>query len=240
MVRAKLQEGDVFGIPLRDERWGFAVLARSPRIPYVLVYCFGPAQDHLAMPVGLDPRTATCVEQVGKHSLLDGRWPRLGRIEPWSRESWPVPPRRITNEHYAPNSLVTEYDDKLERVRSYLSPSALVEHLPIERGLGSVALEVALSKMLGADRPGVDVQDRRAISPNQNTRYYVYSRDRATANLVVEGARAIGLSASAVMSDGQWRIVIESTQIGPEFDEALIASLAGRLGADYDGRETQV
>src|SRR4051794_16669702 len=88
-------EGSWFAVPLRNgHRYGFGVVARHNREGIALGYFFGPASADFVATSELScqtPSDAVAVRLFGDASLIDAKWPVLGRHEAWRRSEWPVP-----------------------------------------------------------------------------------------------------------------------------------------------------
>jgi hypothetical protein len=75
--------------------YALGVVARIGKRGSLVGYFFGPARPQIPSlgPIGnqLVAQRAVMVAIVGDLALLRGSWPILGKLEPWSRNSWPMP-----------------------------------------------------------------------------------------------------------------------------------------------------
>lgn len=88
-------EGDAYGVPLPSGGYATVVVARvAPKGGVTLGYFFGPrapSVPDIGSLDGLRPDVATLVHQFGDLGIVDGSWPRIGRIPRWDRRTWPMP-----------------------------------------------------------------------------------------------------------------------------------------------------
>src|ERR1051326_1156729 len=94
--KSKIQheEGTVFAVPLRSNGYVRGVIARLNERGLLFAYFFGPkllSLDHFAL-ADLSPDRAILIGKCGDLGLLEGKWPVIGRIVPWKRALWPMPP----------------------------------------------------------------------------------------------------------------------------------------------------
>ena len=148
------REGDCFCIPVPDGARAVGVIARlqrpsNPRS--ILAYFFGPYGDHdvapskVEMPTNLSAADAILVRRVGYSSLRDGFWPVIGRLEPWSREAWPMPQFVRTDPETGRTYKVTYADDDPgKRIRTTPCDSTEAKSYPRDGlfGWDSVAVDL--------------------------------------------------------------------------------------------------
>jgi len=96
MTKFTYQEGDVFGVPLEEERgYGLGLVARvAKRGGTVLGYFFGRHFGYLPTEIDiptLRPQDAILAVRFGDLHLMDGRWPIISRAQGWDRSMWPMP-----------------------------------------------------------------------------------------------------------------------------------------------------
>lgn len=108
------------------------------------------------------------VQQAGALSLENGRWPIIGRVAPWDREEWPVPPfgRRVP----LPQGQCWRvwYDEALSQTTVHLETISLEEwqSLPRDSLGGDGAVEYQVSALLGPaelDHPGGPIEHARKL-----------------------------------------------------------------------------
>jgi hypothetical protein len=80
---------------LPNAGYALGVVARIGKKGSLIGYFFGPARPGIPSleSVGsqLVPQLAAMVGIVGDLALVRGSWPILGKLEPWSPNSWPIP-----------------------------------------------------------------------------------------------------------------------------------------------------
>lgn len=150
-MKATIDEGTWFAVPLRSKGFAVGVVARtSPGGGIVLAYFFGKKWDRpptLGEIKGLHPEEALRVLRVGDLGLIDRTWPVLGRDPDWRRGEWPVPPfarkddlsRRAWRVHYS------DRDANLVESETPISYDTNVERDAV---LGAGAAEIVLTKLL--------------------------------------------------------------------------------------------
>lgn len=148
------QEGDWFAVPLRSDGYAVGVVARITKsyAGGIVGYFFGPKRD--AIP-SLDemkllrPEQALWKYNFGDLSLLEGKWPIIGKLPDWERSEWPVP-LFVRHDSLSGNAWVVEYDDD--------DPDQIISEMPVNfedvRDLpragsaGAGAVEIVLTKLL--------------------------------------------------------------------------------------------
>ena len=152
MVRPNLVEGDWFAVPLREGGYAIGLVARANPNGVLLGYFFGPR--HKVMPSLLDvedlePGDAVLVGKFGFLGLKQGRWPILGRLRGWNRDSWPMP-TLIRYEELTGRSFRVYYDDNDPNrlIREELIHPGRVESGPNDGLMGDGFLEKVLTTVL--------------------------------------------------------------------------------------------
>ena len=146
-------EGDCFVLPLRNGRFARGVVARLNRKGIVLGYFFGPAlpvKSRAALDLSLRPDNAALVGLFGDLGLLKAEWRIIGRIEPWSRVVWRVPPFLRANEDTGRGFLVYYNEDTLDCAQEVKIGSANVDTsgFPEDALWGYGAVEIRLTRLL--------------------------------------------------------------------------------------------
>ncbi|MFC4138502.1 MULTISPECIES: Imm26 family immunity protein [unclassified Microbacterium] len=94
MTTINYSEGDWYAVPIGEKSYGIGLVARLSGTGEVLSYFFGPRCDEVPTlddVAGYDPSDAVLVGHHGDLSLLDSRWPILGKLPGWDRNLWPMP-----------------------------------------------------------------------------------------------------------------------------------------------------
>lgn len=95
LARQGAAEGDAYAVPLPAGGYATAVVARvSPTSGVALGYFFGPRTPgvpEVNSLEGLRPEMAVLVKKFGDLGILEGSWPRIGRVPAWDRRRWPLP-----------------------------------------------------------------------------------------------------------------------------------------------------
>jgi len=97
--KANYSEGDCFVFPLRDGGFARGVIARHDLahdrpIGKLLGYFFPPIYNTLSEAViseDLKQENAIYISLFSDGGLIKGDWKIIGKIEPWTREEWPLP-----------------------------------------------------------------------------------------------------------------------------------------------------
>jgi Immunity protein 26 len=157
----KVPEGTVVAIPVKPQGWVLGVYARVKKgrglgVPFG--YFFGDVcnaiPDASIIPT-LRPSHAILQTCFGDIGLIEGRWPIIGKIEPWTRDDWPMPYMMISGAELGmpcdQRVLFDENDPSREIQRECAEPGTL--NLPSASTPGSLALENILSMILGGERP---------------------------------------------------------------------------------------
>ncbi len=88
-------EGEAYGVPLPSGGYATVVVARvAPKSGVTLGYFFGPRAPSVAdigSLEGLSPHMATWIRKFGDLGIVEGTWPRIGRMPGWNRRKWPMP-----------------------------------------------------------------------------------------------------------------------------------------------------
>jgi hypothetical protein len=158
----RVEEGQVFAIPLTEHIQAIGVTARVDRVkgsrrkPYIIfAYFFGP---YLAAPSHqeiekLEAKDAVMRDMCSILYLYQGKWAVIGQIPNWRRENWPLP-LFYRNDLLQGPVLVRFADDNL------VSP---IEEMPFKGGdiqltdehgtSGSKAIEIMLRQRLNISEP---------------------------------------------------------------------------------------
>ncbi|MGH2377209.1 MAG: immunity 26/phosphotriesterase HocA family protein [Candidatus Limnocylindria bacterium] len=88
-------EGDAYAVPLPGGGYATVVVARvAPKSGVTLGYFFGPRAPtvpDVGSLEGLRPHMATLTSKFGDLGIVQGTWPRIGRVPDWDRRQWPMP-----------------------------------------------------------------------------------------------------------------------------------------------------
>ncbi len=146
-------EGTCFVLPLRDGDYARGVVARTNGKGAMFGYFFGPRLKSPALAVvdhTLHPKNAVLVGKFGDLGLLEEKWQAIGKITPWSRTDWPMPPLcRI--DKMAGAAFISHYDEDtfrcVKEVRVKLD-EIKPDSFPQDGLLGYVAAEIVVTKAL--------------------------------------------------------------------------------------------
>lgn len=148
--RVKYAESDVFAVPLEQGGYGICVVARR-RGPIFLGYFFDPkyAEVPTLELMQLSPKCPILAAMCGDLDIIEGNWPKVGTIRPWSRAEWPIPLFRSGSVVPGEVAAVTFSDKNL--TDPILVPD--VDHSELEclqqhSLLGSGFLEAYLSRLI--------------------------------------------------------------------------------------------
>ena len=92
--RRRYGEGDVIAVPLGHSGFALGVVVRVMGKGMLLGYFFGPWRTSVtatSTPFDLRPEDAMYRANVGDTGIRKGRWPVLGKVSNFSRETWPQP-----------------------------------------------------------------------------------------------------------------------------------------------------
>jgi hypothetical protein len=151
--RVRLLEGSCFAIPLPSGGFAVGVLSQllSGKLPFG--YFFGPRRakppDKREL-ASLNPLDAILRVTFGETEIQNGRWLKLGPVEPWRIEDWPTPAHTSGE---AGGGLVwrIEYPrdaPKSDPARLQRITEAEANGLDPDRVMGALALEKALDREL--------------------------------------------------------------------------------------------
>ena len=94
----KIEEGEIFSVPLGDGRYAVGVAARRTpqkgRTWGICGYFFGPfvnVPSSEKISKGTTSESARCVLMSGALHFHADKWKVEGRIDPWDRNAWPLP-----------------------------------------------------------------------------------------------------------------------------------------------------
>ena len=154
-AQVKYAEGDWFAVPLRSSGYALGLLARSNPKGALLGYFFGPRLPVLptqATAAGLTPAQAVLVGKFGHLGLKHGKWPIVGRVEPWDRAAWPMPVF-VRYEELTGRSFHVFYDpdDPVRLLREEQVPPGPAEQLPADGLMGAGFVESRLTRLLDGE-----------------------------------------------------------------------------------------
>ncbi len=140
---SRYSEGDVFAVPLENNRFVLGVVGRKPRQNrhLILGFFFRGVFTELPSPTQLPVLRATDASLVAKCDdlgLTTGRWPLVARMEQWAKESWPMPKFRFKG------SLLCYSDDDLYDVIAKEQSEANLDDYPEEGVMGARYVEESL------------------------------------------------------------------------------------------------
>ena len=147
-------EGDCFLVNLRKGGYARGVVARTNGKGIVFGYFFGPRIDQeqdARVDTTVVPRQAIFLGLFGDLGLIKREWAVVGKIEPWCRDGWPMPPF-VRAEEGGKTGFITYYDeDSLLFIREEKVPLSQVatDPLPDDGLWGYGAIEIRLTKLLG-------------------------------------------------------------------------------------------
>lgn len=147
-------EGDVFVLPLRDGGFARGVVARSDGQGRAFGYFFGPrlaGPEDARVDASLRPEDALLIGKFGDLGLLEGAWRVIGRIEPWSRTDWPMPPQGRIGDGEEVGFLSWYDEDTLECIAEERRPREDLAPYPYDRLMGYGAVEIRLGDLLRGD-----------------------------------------------------------------------------------------
>lgn len=87
-------EGDCFSVPLRSGGFARGIISRMDGKGIVFGSFFGPLienENDLAVDTNLQSGMEILKGQFGDPGMLENEWKRIGHVENWSRDSWPLP-----------------------------------------------------------------------------------------------------------------------------------------------------
>ena len=156
MAERKLNyaEGTSFLIPLRKGGYARGVVARMNGKGVVFGYFFGPKFENAESGIvdkALTAQNAIFIGKFGDLGFLKGEWPIIGKIEPWVRADWPLPPLLRTDER-AQIGFISYYDDnslRCLREEKIKLGDVDIHKFPEDSLLGYGAAEIHLTKLLG-------------------------------------------------------------------------------------------
>lgn len=141
----------IFAIPLRDSGYACGLIARADR-NVILGYFFGPKSESLpAVRSGLEfePDRAILIGRCGNLGLKTGKWPILGKLEPWLPGNWPVPAFRPVSE-VSGRTMTVRYadDDLLGEVVNQEADADSDTRRPDDGLMGAGFVELRLTRLL--------------------------------------------------------------------------------------------
>jgi len=152
MKRLPYTEGDLFAVPLRDHGYAVGLIARSAPHGRVLFGCFfGPR--HAGIPTLSElqsflPQDAILRCRFGDLNLMERKWPVLGQMPGWERDTWQMPPF-IRHEPLTGRKFQVIYADAdPNSVASETKLPAEAEIEPKDGMSGAGATELEITKLL--------------------------------------------------------------------------------------------
>jgi Immunity protein 26 len=146
-------EGTCFLVPLRKGGYARGVVTRLNAKGTIFGYFFGPKfakTKDATLDFTLRPQNNILLAKLGDLGLLKGEWPVIGRIEPWIRTEWPLPPFFRTDA-LGQLGYVSYYDDKsLRFVKEEKVKIGEIDasKFPDDSLWGYGAIEIRLTKLL--------------------------------------------------------------------------------------------
>ena len=117
MTTFPYKEGSVFQVPLKNGAAALGVVARKPKGGKIVLGYFFSASASGAQGIelahDLKAGEASHIFIFGDPYIKSGRWPIVGEINNWSRETWPVPKFLSRDPLSGKNYLVTYSDSNL-------------------------------------------------------------------------------------------------------------------------------
>jgi hypothetical protein len=160
VMPTKIEEGEIFSVPLGDGRYAVGVAARRTpqkgRTWGICGYFFGPFvndSNFETMSRRITSESARCVLRSGALHFHADKWKVVGRIDPWDRNAWLLPDF-CRYERHTDRFFRVRYDENLTRVLSEVS-------IPDRGGLpeavlyGAEAAEHRLTDLM-SDLPALD------------------------------------------------------------------------------------
>lgn len=157
-MTAKIEEGEVFRIPLTKKIYALGVAARLHRqkrgkVTGLFAYFFGPYEGKLSLDkIGrLKAEDAVMRLQCSALYLHEGRWQIAGSIKNWSRNDWPLP--IFYRDDLLRGTVLVRYDDNLEEIDEIPYSGGDVALTDRQSVAGSLAVEIMLRQRLNISEP---------------------------------------------------------------------------------------
>ena len=154
-LTVKVNEGDWYAVPLQNGGYAVGVVARTGKRGALFGYFFGPRREQLptldeVRELGLGD--AISFELFGDLGIQNGKWTRLGRLETWERDKWPLPEfGRIENEATGVAWIINYASGDLgDQPRERRCSVEEARRLPLDRWAGSGAVEIRLTQKLSS------------------------------------------------------------------------------------------
>ena len=105
--KIKVKEGDLFGVPLKDGRYGIGLVTREHK-KITMGYFFKKA--YLTVPgeidaSGINNWEVVLIGQFSSKGIEDGEWPLVNAVFRFDRNEWPIPVLKkqdaLTDKYYA-------------------------------------------------------------------------------------------------------------------------------------------
>lgn len=96
-MKVRVDSGDVIAVPIEGRGWCIGVVARtgSGRNARALLVYFYPTLYASLPEAGnyahLDPSDARVIMMVSELGLIEGKWCKVGKLDHWEDEFWPIP-----------------------------------------------------------------------------------------------------------------------------------------------------
>jgi hypothetical protein len=148
--------GDLFIVQTNDRRIALGLIARGGRTAGKLGYFFriellDQAKEKNALV--LEPEQAIWIAMFGDLHILRGKWPLIGKLNGFTRESWPMPVFVHHHEGFNINYVRTYDENNLEMLGNWPEsqvPAHIDTSFQVEDGLaGAEYVENYLMKILG-------------------------------------------------------------------------------------------
>lgn len=153
--------GTWFALPLPSGGWALGLVARRGAVEgrrplAIFCYFFGPRVEqphHFDLSLHRGPTDRILFAQTSERALLNGRWIILGKLDGFTKESWPMPPFRTDGIGGGPDwqrrVFLRPYNDDLERAgREECVVVRDLSEYPVDSSYGYEAMEHAVDKSL--------------------------------------------------------------------------------------------
>ena len=147
--KIKVEEGDIFAVPLRQGGYDIGLIARKHKtsnLGYFFDKVYQSPPETLDV-TGINNWKVTLIGQFSAIGIEEGEWPLLKTAFNFKREDWPIPVLKmqepITEQYFA-----VLYDDTLFNEKRYLITKEAADKLFGHGVYGYGALEKKLSSIL--------------------------------------------------------------------------------------------
>ena len=146
----KIDEGQVFKIPLNKKVYALGVAARLHRQKRgkaigLFGYFFGPFEGKSSIEE-LKAENAVMRIRCSALYLHDGRWQIIGSIKNWTRKNWPLP--IFYRDDLLQGIVLIRYDDNLDEIEEIPYAGGDMPLTDKQRTAGSLAVEIMLRQKL--------------------------------------------------------------------------------------------